>query len=405
MRNVVPLVALSLLANAALGVALWQRPGTAPVASRSSETASLYTRSNTTIDPAVLNKTWQLVSQSPDDSAMIDFLRRSGFPPEVVRGLVNERVRTRYEPRFRELAAKKSETPYWRSNWYNYDDDVALRAEGRALYREVQSVIQKLLGEEDELPSAFERENRRRRYGDLPSGKVTNLEAINRDYTDISAQVREHAKGVILAEDREKLAFLEKEKRADLADILSPEELAEYDRRNSPSAAEIRGKLKFFDASEDEYNRLYQAQRDFDALYGRDNLSGEQSARRKAALPELTEKLKQALGPERYAEYEIVTDSNYRDTRDLLGSIGVPAGTARELVVLHRATNRQTQAIRNDPSLTVEQRASQLALLQQTATEKVIATIGTKNLPDYQKNYTGGWLKKITEQPKTDSSR
>jgi hypothetical protein len=313
---------------------------------------------------------------------------------------MTERIRARYESRFHELEAKKSQTPYWRSGaWYNFDDDVTTRSERRALEREIQDTVRKLLGDDTGSLHAYERDRRSRSYGSLPPAKITEVEAIDRDYRELTAQVRENAKGFTLTENREKLAFLEKEKRADLAAVLSPEELEEYDRRNSPASGEIRNKLRHFDATEDEFLKLYQAQRDFDARYGRDNLSGEQSDRRKAALPELTEQFKAALGPERYIEFELLTDGNYGSTRSTLTQLGLPTDLARELIATQRAANKRAEAIRADKSLPPEQQAAQLTALEKDATEKVTATIGANNVADY-KRYSGHWITRLAPAQK-----
>ncbi|MGC4074095.1 MAG: hypothetical protein QM760_16605 [Nibricoccus sp.] len=407
MRRIPLFIALSLGANATLGVVLWQRSTASSSLPHSVNSTSNPARSNSSsaATPDAFAAQWQQILQNPDDNVALSLLRSSGFPPEVIRSLMTERIRARYQPRLRELAAKQAETPYWRTNaWYNFDGDVATRSERRALEREIQDTIRKLLGDDTDSLSFYARDRRTRSYGNLSSEKVTEIEAITRDYSDLSSQIRENSKGVILAEDREKLAFLEKEKRADLAAVLSPEELEEYDRRNSTSARDIRAKFRFFEATEAEFLALYQLQRDFNARYGYENLSGEQDDRRRAALPQLTEQFKAALGPERYAEYEIFTDSNYQRTRSDLVQLGLPAGAARDLVATQRASNKRAEAIRADKSLAPDDKAAQLAALEKDATEKVTATIGAENLTEYKK-YTGGWLNRLAPKPKAPATR
>jgi hypothetical protein len=254
MRRTPLLIALSLTANAALAVVLWQRnssPSSSPHSPHSTDSSASSSSLAAPQDPAAFSARWKQLLQNSDDIAALTFLRSSGFPPSVVRSLMTERIRARYESRFRELDVKKNETPYWRTTaWYNVDDDVTTRAERRSLQREIQDAIRALLGDDVASLHSFERDRRSRSYGSLPPAKITEVEAIDRDYRELTAQVRENAKGFTLTEDREKLAFLEKEKRADLAAVLSPEELEEYDRRNSPASGEIRNKLRHFDATE-----------------------------------------------------------------------------------------------------------------------------------------------------------
>ncbi len=402
MRLIPAVITVSVIANAVLGVVFWQRTSAPSNAAPTHNHAGTHPNiSPAATTPAAFAARCSQLAHDPDDATALAFLRSSGFPPEIVRSLMVERIRARYQPRISELDARRAETPYWRARnlYYGFDDDVALRAERRALEREIADTLRQVLGDAAETLHPYERERRARSYGDLPPSKVAEIEAINRDYSELTSQIRERSKGAILPEDREQLAFLEKEKRADLVASLTPEQLEEYDRRNSPAAGEIRNKLRYFEATESEFVALYHAQRDFDARYGRDNLSGEQQDRRRAALPELTEQFRAALGPERFAEFELLTDGNYRNTHSFVLNRSLPADTARELVVTQRATNQRADAIRSDKSLTPEQRTAQLADLEKEAVAKVTAAVGADHFNDYKQN-AGHWLNRIAPPQK-----
>lgn len=403
MRLIPAVITVSVIANAALGVVLWQL--TSARQSLTSAHRHADPVASSTVPPATETERWQKLTSLTDNTAYVAQLRAEGFPSEVIRALVRNRIHARYAPRLRELQKKIPQKPYWQTSFAGYDPDadLALRAAQRALWMEIEDTLKSLLGTDTERMSPYQRDRQARTYGSLPAAKITELQAIQRDYGEMRTQLNAETKGVLLAADRERLAFLERELRADIVRSLTPEELDEYDRRNSPSAVEIRNKFQFFEGTEDDFLALYALQRDFDGRYGRDNLSGEAKDRRAAALPELAKQFETVLGPERYADYQIMTDGNFHATRSTLDQIGMPPEKAKDLVRVQRDANKRAAAIRSDKSLTADQRTAQLAALESEASEKVAAALGSaENLTAY-KRWPGQWLAKLNppEKPAT----
>jgi len=399
MRRLPLVLALSLIANASLGVVLWQRAAARSSSLSSDHTPAPLSTSDKTTRPTDTER-WQQISTLPDDTAYIAALRAAGFPPEVIAALTRERVTARYASRLRELKKQNPAKPYWQSDWYDHDFNYGNYSAQRALYREIEDTLRSLLGPDALILSRHQRQDRERRFGPIASARISELEAIERDYSDIGLQLREQTKGVMLASDRERLAYLEREKRADLERILSPDELAEYDRRNSPSAVEIRNKFYNFDGTEDEFLKLHALQRDFDARHGRDNLTGEQKDRRTAALPELAKQFEAALGPERYAEYVETTDGNFRSTSAAVAEMKLPPEKTRELIRIQRDANQRADRIRKSNTPAAE-RSSELTALQKEATEKIRASLGSaENVTTYER-WSGQWISRLNPPAKT----
>jgi hypothetical protein len=398
MRRAHLLIAVSLAANAALALVLW--PRIASTCAHAHSASSDKHRSSNISTPLTETERWQKLTSITDDTTYVAQLRAEGFPPEVIRALVRNRLYVRYGPRLLALRKKTPRPPYWQTaqlgyTRYNPDAGPAILAEQRAIFVEIEDSLKALLGADAERTSPYQQERHARTYGSLPSSKISAIEAINRDYGEMGMQLRAETKGVPLAADRERLAFLERERRTDIVRALTPEELDEYDRRNSPSAVEIRNKFQFFEGTEDDFLALYTLQRDFDGRYGRDNLSGDAKDRRAAALPELAKQFEAALGPERYADYQIMTDGNFHATRSTLDQIGLPPEKAKDLVRIQRDANKRAQAIRDDGSLTADQRAAQLAALHKESSDKVAVELGSaENLAAY-KRWPGQWLAKL----------
>ena len=394
------IILFSLIVNIALAVAVVQRQR----AAGSTLTLPATQPPPKANDIVATSKAWAHLTQSKEDIDFVAGLRSSGFPVNIIRTLVQLRLRERFAEQLLALEKKDNEIPYWRTEPWAYDFNPETRAKRRAIEREIADQVKSLLGA-DALESDYARGERIRSFGNIPRAKIEAVQAIQKDYSELTGQIREASKGVVLADDREKLAYLEKERRADLVQLLTPDELAEYDKRNSPAAGTVRNRLRYFDASEEEFLKLYQLQRDFDEHFGNNNLSGAQADRRNAALPELSAQIEGTLGQQRYAEYQIVTDGNYYNTRSFATSVNIPADTAKDLVRLQRDLIRQAETIRSDNSLTTEQRSAQLTSLEGSAQEKLSVTMGADNLAYYRKVSAGQWLTKLSPSQKKTTPR
>jgi len=386
------IVALSVAANLALAgmlvMTLQARATSSPKASNTSE------RIKPQADHIAPGKeAWNRLVAEGDDSTLVARLRAEGFPPSVVRALTAVRVKQRFSDRIKALYATAS-FPYWRSETYAFTPlTPEARAARRQIDREVAELLKQLLGPESSAPEGYDRALVHR-FGNLPSEKLAQLKSIETDYSELSTQVRDAAQGVLLEEDYAKLAYLEKEKREDVSRLLSPEELAQYELRASPTAQVLKYQLAGFEPSEAEFQLLYKLQRDFDEQYGITNLSGRREERRRTALPELTAKIQAALSPERFADYKASTDPTFQSVRSLVRQLELPSATTMELIRFQQATNSQAESLRTDSTLTNEQRASALAALSREATTKLTTTLGEDGLRAYQQR-GGQWLKKL----------
>ncbi len=338
-------------------------------------------------------------SATVTDSSYVSRLRAEGFPPEVVRALVLARLRQKYADRLR-AARHPREYAYWRDSPWSNPDGLTReeRAAINAINRELMAEAKTFLGA-DGLLTPDEKAARERRLGNLSLGKIQRVDAIVKDYEELTAHVRDRAKGLILRADREELRVLEKERRADLAAALTPEELLEYDLRASPSASGIRQRLQFFEPSEDEYRAIAKLQVALDPTYGMANLSVEEQDLRRAAEKNFPGQIRAVLSPERYADYIVTTDGNFRDTAHILRQDGVELSAVKDIVALQQSFTPRIEAVRNQPGLTPDQRAAAHAALAQEVTAQLTAKLGAATFADYE-NHAGGWLTRLRPTPK-----
>jgi hypothetical protein len=400
MKATTPVLLLSLAANLALaGLLLWRAAPAAPAPAPDGAVLNPAPASAAPAAPTGLvgpgPQTWQRLAAA-NDAEFVAGLRAEGFPPGMMLVLVNQRLLARHADALGKFRAP-ADYDYWRKNAYEDALSPEDRAARRALSRQIADERRQLLGDDADLATQYERANRERLYGDLPVEKVDQLTAINRDYSEITALLRDRARGMILPEDREQFARLEQEKRADLARLLTPEELREYDLRSSPSAAAVRQQLRNFDVTEDEYRALVGLQLAFDATYGnRNNLGGEQEQRRTAAAAELTAQIRALMPPERFAEYEIKTDPTYSRVASLISQFNSPADPGA-VVSAQRDLAERFNALRQGRTLAPAVRDAQLDVLSVEANRRMAAALGPEAFKIYKG--TGGPINALLNRP------
>lgn len=319
-------------------------------------------------------------------------LRGAGAPEATVRLLVSGMLRERYLARQRELFGAGGPglpglsvvTPESREKLG------ALRA----LAREQQELLRGLFGNDEGAVAA--RERQRRQYGVLPDGKLDQLDGVQADYDEMAAEIRGNAGGLLLPAEREALDLLEQERRKDIAAILTPDELEQFDLQASPAARALRSRLAGFAPTEPEFRAIFGLQRAFDERFAHRSGGGFDEAKireRSTAEQELEAKLRTALGERRFAEYRKHQDSGYRMAARIAERFALPAQRAGDVYALAQDTQLRLQALRNDHSLAPEAAMQSLAGLARETNEKLGVLLGAEGADAYKQTSGGAWLR------------
>ena len=347
-------------------------------------------------------KTWSNL-QVGDIKTFAERLRAAGFPPAVVRAVISSLVDEKYSAQRKALLAKQDETPYWQRSGFGFD--AKLMSALRDVSKEERNEMKALLGPDGMANSDERLAWQRRQFGDLPPDKIEQMQAIMSDYGELRSDIYSKANGVMLQEDREKIALLEKEQRTDLAALLTPQELENYELRSSSTASTLRSQLSIFKPTESEFRALFQATRAAEAQYGSITNSGPTNPDQVTKMREaVLASLQTQLSPERYAELNQATDPKYQMTNRLVARLELPASAAVQVVDIQTDVQKRAQALRRDTTLSPEQRTAQLAELSQEATSKISATLTPRGLEAY-KNYGGFWLQNLNPPPGRTTTR
>ncbi len=246
---------------------------------------------------------WQTRGDSDEElRTLTTDLRAAGFPPTVVAKIIAAQLRDRaYE--------KMAALPFWQLN--------GTTREARKLQleanRELQSLVEKIVGPAGSQVALMDPTQRRERYGDLPEEKIATLLRIDRDYQDLSLEIA--MGGAMTAEEgkalQEQFRTLEKERLADIKAALGPEAYADYERQNSGAAAMVMRGLRDLKVSEEEYNALFAAQKVRNPNESSAFSISMTDPVQAAANAAFYDQVQTVLGAERAHAYLKAADSNY----------------------------------------------------------------------------------------------
>ena len=407
------LLAGSLVANAALVALFALQPSLAPPVVRSfftsrSTPVSIRTDQATARQAALPRATkvanakaaaeaqvWE--SLHPDDlKGLVARLRAAGFPPSVIRSVVSSLIAAQFAPRYREVMGADPSTPFWKvsSNIFGANDTQRME-QYQQLNRDRSKLQRELLGDalldnNGEVTAA-----QRRQFGDLSRSKIDLVQRISDDYAEMTSQVRAGMQGITLPEDREKLALLDREKHADLAAVLTPEELADFEMRTSPIASMMRSRFGPFEPSEAEFRAIYQVQlaisNQFAASGG---MQGIPYDLRSTLGQQYFDQMKAALGPERYPEYDRSQNRDFQQLAGLVQRANLSPDVATQAFNLRDTVATQSNQIFGDPTLGADQKLAALAALAQNTRAQLLASLGPTVGPAYL-NLANQWLNNV----------
>ena len=308
--------------------------------------------------------------ESADYPTYIANLRNIGCPDQTIRDIIIADVNLLFARR--QAAEVTSPEQQW---WRSYPDVAVVRAAAekvRALNEERRALLTRLLGpkwESGDLASL----PRPSHPGVALDGPVlgTMPTEAKQAVQDISSRAQDRLQAYLEAQrlqgknpDPAELAKLRQQTRDDLARVLTPPQVEEYLLRYSQDANNLRtelGRLKYFDATPDEFRALFRATDSIDqqleALAGSNDPNS--VAQRNSLLQQRDSARKLALGAGRYQEFQQLQDPLYRDAFAQAQQAGDP-DAVETLYQINLATAQQQAAIRANTNFTAEQKAIEL---------------------------------------------
>ncbi len=343
--------------------------------------------------------TWDLI-HTDDLPTLVNRLRAAGFPNRVIASILQSLVWDKISARLYELQRSDYESPYWQQTKYSYSDP-KVGPEIRRIYREQTALIEKLLGENSTALQAEWPEGAaylKAQYGNLSLDKIAQIAHLAESFNDQRQTVYGAASGgMFTAADGKKVDEINKAFHAELAKVLSPDELLEYDLHASDTANNMRFNLMTaFPATEAEFRAIFPLYQEFNDKFGSNygSLTPEQQVARTAAETELRQKAATLLTPDRAADFQIATDPRNYQTAKLLNRLELPLATATQLNAIQDATQKQANTIRRDNTTDQAAKATQIAALTQSSAAQLTQILGAQGYEAYRQT-AGTWIGRL----------
>jgi len=284
---------------------------------------------------------WSQV-ESVDYLAYIANLRSIGCPEATIRDIIVSDVNKLYAPRYAALAGSAPELTWWGCFDKRKPVPVALAAQLRALNDEKKSLLQRLLGAnaladatfaEVDVPAVREQAA----LAFLPEGKQAAVRDLVSRYQALREWSETQWKGLPSDERDAREKELREFRRRELANLLTPDEMREFELRDSPASDAIRQQYGRSDLSEPEFRKIYELRRDFEETHP--------DAKRED-WKRLEANIASALGSERFADVQRQNDSMWRAMQNIAGERGLTPDSMQSAYAIQREyAERMAQAV------------------------------------------------------------
>jgi hypothetical protein len=342
--------------------------------------------------------------ESEDYKDYITRLRSIGCPEQTIRDIIIADLDKLYAPRVQGLQGHREDLQYWQSAEEELANDVnhpAKQQQERALDREKARILEELLGIDlvrERLKQKGQEDYYERRLAFLPESKRGVVRNLLEDYTEQEQAIRnkemETGEPITPAEKAE-LQRLSEQRHAALSATLSPAELEQMELWISPSANAVRHDMYGMNASEEEFQAVYQLRKTFDqqwATLDPELMTESSRADYQQAKAQLDEQIREQLGPQRFADYQRGADKDFHSLSAAVARFNLPRTTSMQVYELKHTLQAVTQQMQNDPNLSEEQKAQSLKAVTDETEKEVRGLMGEKAFKYYLWKGQAYWL-------------
>ncbi|MEW6302483.1 MAG: hypothetical protein AB1705_03375 [Verrucomicrobiota bacterium] len=344
---------------------------------------------------------WSRV-ESEDYRQYIANLRAIGCPEETIRDLIVADVNKLYARKIAALATAAREFKFWQTGVSRSKTLAENRRQLSVLSKEKWALLRELLGVDAE--SEFRKNNPGADYlteeltlGFLPESKRARVREILERYQEMESEAQQRLSGMVSMRERNELKKIRDQRQAELAAVLTPQELEEYELRSSATAESLRARLAGATLTEEQFRQLYRAQKSFEELNApptgpMDRATAEARAQ---AARQLDEQFRAVLGDQAFRDYKRMQDPSYRAAADIVRDYSLQPAAADKVYEIKQAVDEHMRQLMADQSLTREQRMAALKAITEETTVALIDTLGQKGYEAYKQN-GGYWIPTAT---------
>jgi hypothetical protein len=353
---------------------------------------------------------WREV-ESTDYRVYLANLRALGCPERAIRDIIVADVDQFFLARLRELLAPL-QVRFWEfaarlddveEEGKQFEKDFeAIRDARKAVFKELFGDTKPLDFERDAADAeVLERARGAQLLDFLPVETRERLVALDRQHQQARAKLRE-SDHELSKEERAEREQQERELAADrdrqLAELLSPEELAEYRLRTSQAASWRERPLRV-EFSEDELRAIVRLQNERQQLHAQLSGNTPETRQRRAELQQQTEaQLQEALGETRYADYQRANDHRFQQVSQVVERHGLTDDRARTVYEMARTAEAQAAVLRKDAARSPEEQQALLQAIRAETERSVREVLGADAFATWQKHGGASWVDGLSKR-------
>ncbi|HAM73658.1 MAG TPA: hypothetical protein DCM86_18650 [Verrucomicrobiales bacterium] len=307
--------------------------------------------------------------ETEDYKEFIARLRAVECPEQTIRDLIIADIDKLYASRIQALRPMRKTLHYWESEeseLANNQDQREVQRREREIEREKARIVKDLLGvdlaaERQRIHGAADKLERRLAF--LPEERRADLRHMVESLEERELALKEKAwdsGSSLSAGDREALRQVREQREAALRSLLTPAEREQYDLWMSPTAEALRHDFYGMEASEEEFQAVYALRRTFDEAWPADSIDTQDPKATEAwgaALLQLEDRVKEALGEERFSMYQRGQDGRFHDLNVTASRFSLPREKAAEAYEYLRISAAEKSRVLENGALTPEQQS------------------------------------------------
>lgn len=392
---------VSVLINCALATAMILRPKApkVPVAAPAEVSADapalpvrVLTRSAATTASVPAGQfNWDQV-ETPDFQQYIANLRAIGCPEETIRDLIIAEINKLYAPKFAALVADGNQFTYWKPKSKKVRD--GLQKQIDTLRVEKRELIKTLLGIDADPNEQWAKVTadelvEQGKYNFLSPEKQKLVREIMAKYSELEKGNRIVPDGLMI--DGSDTRKIREQRRQELAQVLSPEELYQMDLRDSNTAQSVRSRFGAADLTEAEYQKLFALRKAYEDEVGAvaDYSDSEKARQRSEKRKLLDDAYKQALGEERANQIAREQDPQWRSLNQVAQQFGLDGQTLQRAYEYQQLAGEQAGKLFSDPNLPRQDRQSAMREINAELQRNLTTLMGEGPYQEYRKANSG----------------
>jgi hypothetical protein len=281
-----------------------------------------------------------------------------------------------YAPRFAALVSQAKAYEYWKPG--SKKSREALGEHLEALRAEKRDLLRTLLGIADDPNEQWanitiDQLVERGRFAFLSPEKQKQVQDILARYDLSSAMDPRTAR---------------EQRRQELAQVLSPDELYQFELRDSNAADSVRGRFGQADLTEEEYKKLFDLRKAYENEVGAvaDNSDPEKMRKRSEARKLLDAAYKEALGEERLKEINRQQDPGWRSLAQVGQQFNLDQQTLDRAYALQQAAAEQLSTLFRDSNLPRDERRKAVDAINAELQNNMASVLGQDAHQAFQKS-------------------